>query len=485
MIAVVAAAVAFFILMFIYVRKDRVWLPQSRTVPSIDSMAVLPFATNDPAVEYLGDGIAYSIRYRLSALPNMKVISSSSVLRYKGKQEQPHDIGQELNVRAVLTGRFYKNDDDVLLEVELADTNDNSLLWGQQYRGKFSNLAGIQEQASEAITEKLRPQAKTEATAARGRYTGNPNAYEAYLRGQFYRAKFTPEAMNKAIGEFQSAIRLDPNFADAYAQEGMAYWLLAQPLAALPAKEGMPKAKAAALKALELDDKVAMAHSVLGWTASFYDWDFSTAEQEFKRAINLNSNDALAHLGYAFLLSSLGHHERGIAEGKKAVEVAPLDLSVRIGLSEQYQLAHQFDAAVRECNETIKIDPEFGRAFWNLSWNYKYSGDYDQAITALQKSMLLERASRDEVAELGRVYRRGGINGVRRWSLKDLESGPAFMIGSIHAELGERDQAIEYIRKAYENREGSLLMLDVWPSFDAMHSDPRYQEFVRRMGLPQ
>ncbi len=484
-IAVVAVVIVFFTAMFIYEGKEHGWIPHKRNAQSIDSIAILPFATNDAAMEYLGDGIADSIRYRLSALPNLKVISSSSVLRYKGKQEQPHGIGQELNVRAVLTGRFYKNSDDVTLEVELADTDDNSLLWGQQYRGKFSNLAGIQEQASEAITDKLRPQARTEPTVATRRYTGNPEAYEAYLRGRFYRAKFTPEAVKKAIDEFQNAIRLDPQFADAYAEEGMAYWMLAQPLGALPAKEGMPKAKAAAVKALEIDDKVDMAHAVLGWTASFYDWDFPNAEQEFKRAISLNGNDAWAHLGYAFLLSSLGRHEPGIDEAKRAVQIAPLDLSIRIGLSEQFQLAHQFDAAIKECNEAIKVDPQFTRSYFDLSENYEFSGDGDRAMDALAQGMRLTHDNPATIGEAIKAYRNGGMYAVDRWQLKSFGDSEAWGSAATYAWLGERDRAMDYLQKAYENREGGMLMLNVFPSFDQMHSDHRFQALERRIGLIQ
>jgi eukaryotic-like serine/threonine-protein kinase len=491
MIAVVAAAAVILTLAFIYVGKDRGWLQHNPTARSIDSMAVLPFATNDAAVEYLGDGIADGIRYRLSGLPNLKVISSSSVLQYKAKKEQPHEVGQELKVRAVLTGRFEKHDDDVTLEVELADTNDNSLLWGQQYRGKFSDLERLQAQASSAITEQLRPRVTTQQTK---RYSRNPDAYEAYLRGQFYEAKFTPEAVKKAIDEFQTAIRLDPNFADAYAEEGMAYWLLAQPMGALPPKEGMPKAKQAASKALEIDNNLAGAHTVLGWTASFYDWDWSKAEQEFRRAISLNSNDPSAHLGYAFLLSSLGQHERGIAEAKQAVELDPLDIANRSALSQQYELAHQFDAAVRECNETIKIDPEFAPIYEDLALNYTHSGDYDRAIAAAQQGIRLGHANPETIEELGllifaqRIHRNGGTNTVSRRLLPSElvhADTPAFVIAVTYAELGERDRAMDYLQKTYENREGAMMMLNVYPSFDQMHSDPRFQELVHRMGLPQ
>ena len=487
----VGAAVVILTLGFIYVGKDRGWLQRNPTARSIDSMAVLPFVTNDAAVEYLGDGIADGIRYRLSGLPNLKVISSSSVLRYKAKQQPPHDVGQELNVRAVLTGRFEKHDDDVTLEVELADTNDNSLLWGQQYRGKFSELESLQAQASSAVTEKLRPRVTTQWIK---RYTGNPDAYEAYLRGQFYRAKLTPEAVKKAIEEFQNAIRLDPNFADAYAEEGMAYYLLTQALGTLPAKEGMPKAKQAASKALEIDNNVAVAHAVLGWTASHYDWDWSKAEQEFRRAISLNSNDAWAHLGYAFLLSSLGQHERGIAEAKQAVELAPLDLAIRLELAQQYQFAHQFDAAVRECNETIKMDPEDAGSYGDLALNYHFSGDDDRAMAAAQQGLRVGHASGEPTDEfdliilLLRIHRNEGTNVVSRLQLPSElvhADTSAFPIAAAYADVGERDRAMAYLEKAYENREGSMLFLNVWPSFELLHSDPRFRELVRRVGLPQ
>ena len=489
MIGVITVAIAFLAMAFIYVWRQHGSVPHKRSGESIDSVAVLPFATNDAAFEYLGDGVADGIRYRLSGLPNLKVISSSSVLRYKANAEPPHDVGLELNVRAVLTGRFERHGDDVILEVELADTNDNSLLWGQQFRGKFSDLERLQAQASSAVSEKLRPRVTTQETR---RYTGNPAAYEAYLRGQFYRAKFTPEAGRKAVDEFQNAIRLDPDFADAYAEEGMAFWLLGQGLGTLPAKEAMPKAKQAASKALEIDDNVALAHTVLGWTASVYDWDWSKAEQEFRRAISLNSNEAWAHMGYAFLLCSLGQHERGIAEAKQSVEVAPLDIAIRIGLPQVYMFAHQFDAAARECNEAMKMDREFPPSYVFCALAYHFSGDDDRAIAAAQQGMRVGHADQDYVKQLDSltlvlsIHRNGGMNAVSRRQLaSEVAPNDSFSAAVLYAESGERDRAMAYLEKAYENREGALSYINVWPSFDVMHSDPRFQELVRRVGLPQ
>jgi serine/threonine protein kinase len=484
----VVAGIIFFVLALIYVFGGRDWRQGTRRAQSIRSIAVLPFATDNAGTEYLGDGIANGIRYRLSELPNLKVISSSSVLQYKGKQVPPHGVGQDLDVSAVVTGNFVKHNDDFTLQVELADTKDNTLLWGRQYTGKTSSLLGIQQEVFKAISDKLGPKLTVgqEAALTKG-YTENNIAYEAYLRGQYYRGKFTPDAVKKALEEFQAAVRLDPNFARAYAEMGFAYWLLSQPLAELPAKQAMPKAKEAALKALQIDDDVALAHSVVGWVASFYDWDWSKAEGEFKSAISLNANEPWAYLGHAFLLSSLGQQEQAIAEGKRAVEVAPLDLAVRNGFSEQYTLAHRFDDAIRECTLVLKIDPGFVRSYWDLAANYEFAHDYDRAISARQQAMRLDGASGPQIEELGRIYRDGGIQAIRKWDLKEAMKDPttrAFDLASLHASLDERGSAIEYLRKAYENREGSMLLLKVEPEFEAMHSDPRFQELVRLIGLP-
>ena len=473
----------------VYIGGGREWLHRSHSAKSINSIAVLPFATNAAADEYLGDGIANSIRYRLSELPDLKVISGSSVLRYKGKQEQPRNVGQELDVGAVVTGSLAKHDDGVTVQVELVDTSDSSLLWGKQYDDKFSNLLGLQAEISKAITGKLRSRlTESQQEALAKRYTENTEAYEAYLRGQYYRAKFTPEAVKKALDEFQTAVRLDPNFASAYAEAGFTYWLLAQPLGVLPAREGMPKAKEAALKALQIDSNLALAHSVLGWVACFYDWDWSNAEQEFKRANELNANDPWAYLGHAFLLTALGQHQEAIAEGKRAVDVAPLDLTVRVGLAQQYGLAHQFQSAVREYEEIQKIDPEFLRAYWDLSVNYELLGDYDRSMALRQEYLRLSGASPHEIEELARVFRHGGITAVRRLDLADLlkASGTCgYSCARLYAMLGERDLAIESLLATYENHEGSMIFVNVAPEFDTIRSDSRFQQLIRRMHLPQ
>lgn len=250
----------------------------------------------------------------------------------------------------------------------------------------------------------------------------------------------------------------------------------------------MPKAKKAALKALQIDNNLALAHSVLGWVACFYDWDWSSAEQEFKRANDLNANDPWAYLGHAFLLSALGQHDEAISEGKRAVEIAPLDLAVRIGLLEQYQIAGQYHNAIKECEEVLKIDPQFVRAYWDLSKNYESSGDYDRAMAARQKAMRLSGTSPQEIGELSRVYQNGGINAVRRWdvtkSLKEPITG-FFNLASLYALLGERDLAIEYLRKAYDNHEGSMIFVNAAMEFDTIRSDSHLQELVHRMHFPQ
>jgi serine/threonine protein kinase/tetratricopeptide (TPR) repeat protein len=450
----------------------------------IDSIAVLPFVntSGDPNLEYLSDGVASSIRYSLSQLAHVKVISSGSVLRYKGHPVQPEKVGQELNVRAVVMGRFAERGQDVSAEVELIDTKDGSLLWGQQYGGQSSEIQHIQDAVSTAIAQKLRGR-EHEAQQIAKQYTENPEAYEAYLKGIYYASKFSKDGMYKAVTQFQRAIEIDPKYAPAYAELGYAYVMLAQPLGGLMPKDGEPKAKAAALKALQIDDNLARAHSVLGLVETLYDWDWAAAEKDFKRAIEQNPNEASAHWGYAFLLSALGRHDQAIAEGLRAVEVAPLDLTVRIALAEQFEMARQYDNAIKECRKILKIDPTFGRAYGDMASLYEESKRYPEAIAAYQKSLELSGAGADEIARMRHAYQQEGIKGWRRWSMSRDTRMSNF--AADYAVLGERDRAFEYLERAYVERDGDLIFLKTDPDFDSLRSDPRYADLLRRIGLPQ
>ena len=483
----VAALVIFAIVLLI--ARQQHWLADIHLGHASGSVAILPFNTDSSENEYLSDGIAGGIRFSLSALPNLKVISSSSVSQYRNKAVDLQKLGNELGVAAVVTGSFRKNGDDIVVEAELADTRDSKLLWGRRFSGKASNLAGIQNEIATAIRTRLNlqdPDANQDKASIVAR---NPGAYEAYLRGQFERSKFTPESVQKALTEFQSATQLDPQFAAAYAEEAFAYFLLAQPLGAMTNRvEGILKSKELAQHALQIDDSVALAHSVLGWVAGFYDWDWEIAERQYQRALQLNPNLAEAHLGHSYLLSIQGKHDEAIAEGRRAVELAPLDLSLRTALAEMYEHADRSSEAEKECLEVLKIDPNFARAHAVLSWMYEYSGRHDESIEQQKTFLKLVGASEKEIDEMIRLYKAGGMSAVHRVDIQNLlAQRPArfYELAEMYASVGEREKSIEYLQKAYTDRDSSLIFMGVAKELDPVRSDPRFRDLLLKMRLPE
>jgi eukaryotic-like serine/threonine-protein kinase len=466
------------------------WFDDVQGGHPVDSVAVMPFASEPQDSEYLSDGVAGGVRYTLSEVPQLKVISSSSVLQYRGKTVDPLRIGQDLKVAAVITGSLRKRGDDVQVQVEMADTRDSALLWGQQFTGKTADLQRIEDEIASAIRKRLKlsaSNAEPQTTAAGP--ARNPAAYEAYLRGQYLRSQFTPDTVNKALAEFTSAVNLDPKFADAYAEEAFAYFLLAQPLDAMPNRaEGLQSAKSAALHALQLDDKVALAHSVLGWVSCFYEWDWANSEKQYQRALELNPNLAEAHIGHSYLLSIQGKHEQAVAEGKRAVELAPLDLSFRTALSEQLQHAGRTSEAEKECLEVLKIDPDFARAQQVLSWIYEYSGRPDRAIEMQQRFLKTAGASQKEIDEMLRLYRSGGMAAVHRADIANYlqqKPLPSYELAILYATVGDREHAIDFLRKAYDDRNSSMIFLGIAKEFSSLRSDPRFHELLKRMRLPE
>jgi eukaryotic-like serine/threonine-protein kinase len=448
----------------------------------IDSIAVLPFAntSGDSNLEYLSDGVASGVRFNLSQLPHMKVISSSSVLRYKGQAIQPRKVGQELGVKTVVTGRFAKHDNEVSAEVELIGTDDEALLWGHQYSGTSADIVRIQEDISRAIAERLHVRPADDKTK---QYTANPDAYEAYLKGSYYAAKVSKDAEFKAISEFERAIDLDPNYAPAYADLAGVYMYLSQPIEGMPPREGFPKARAAALKALQIDDNLSRGHAMLGFVELFYDWNWTAAEREFKRAIDLNANDTWAYKGYAFLLSALGRYDEAIAEARRGAELAPLDASSRVAFAEQLAYARQYDSAINEGKNVIEIDPSVPQIYADMEWFYESAKRYPEAIDAYQKYLELSGAKPDEITQMRRAYQQGGIRGWRRWTMSRHTRKIDF--AEDYAVLGEPDRAFEYLEQAYVERDGDLVLIKSDSDLDSLRSDPRFADLLRRMGLPQ
>jgi TolB-like protein/Tfp pilus assembly protein PilF len=464
----------------------------------------LPFvnAGADPNTEYLSDGITESLINSLSQLPDLKVISFSSVSRYRGQQIDPQAVGRDLGVRALLVGKVIQRGDDLLVSAELVDTRDNSHIWGEQYNRKLSGILAIQKEMSHEISDKLRLRLSGEQKEQlTRRYTENTEAYELYLKGRYHWNKWTPEGWRKSIEYFQQAIDKDPGYALAYVGMSNAYNALGFFDEMLP-REAWPKAEEAAVKAMEIDDTLGEAHAALGSVKYLYDWDWAAAERELKRAIELNPNDEVAHTVYAYYLHSMGRADEGLAEMKRAYELNPLSTRINLGLGDMLAFAHahrQYDQAIEQFRKTM----ELGLAPWNLEstyWHlgavYEKKGMYVEAIAEYQKGMSLSGDS-DLAAALEQDYKASGFREAKRVMLqKSLQKMreaskrkrvPPLPFAFIYQEIGEKEQAFEWLEKAYEERSSALVHLGdgLVCTCDALRSDPRFADLLRRIGLPQ
>jgi eukaryotic-like serine/threonine-protein kinase len=451
-----------------------------RTGKPIDSIAVLPFVnvSGDPNTEYLADGITESTINSLSHLPRLAVIARSAVFRYKGREIDPQAVARELKVQAVLMGRVVQRGDNLQISAELLDASNNHVLWTEQYSRKLADLLGVQSEISRDISEQLRRKlSPEEERLVTKRYPENAEAYQLYLKGRYYWYKRNEESLKKSLDYFQQAIEKDPNGALAYAGLADTYDFLGETL----------KAKEAVLKALELDDTLADAHASLGRARLFYDWNFADAEKEFKRAIVLNPNSAQAHHYYSHYLIAIGRFDESLTESKRAFDLEPLTIVMTEHLGFHYYYAHQFDRAIEHYGKTIEMEPNFAGGHAMLGAAYEQKGMFDEAIAEFQKANLLSQDFALALAGLGHVYAVSGKRGAALEILDKLRSQerpPAYEIAQLYAGVGDKDQAFAWLERAYEKRsQFNNMTLKVEPKLDSLHSDPRFTDLLRRIGL--
>jgi serine/threonine protein kinase/tetratricopeptide (TPR) repeat protein len=461
-------------------------------VDPVDSVAVLPFAnsTGDPNAEYLSDGITESVINNLSQLPSLRVMARSTVFRYKGKEADPQRVGQDLRVRAVLSGRLLQRGDTLIVRTELMDVANGSQLWGGQYTRKTADVFALQEDVSREISEKLRLRLTTEEKQRlTKRYTENAEAYQLYLKGLYHSNKRSPESGHSAIEYFRQAIDQDPGYALAYADLANAYSMVSF-FNMVPPREAMPKAKAAAAKALEIDDRLAEAHVALGYISFTYDWDWSATTTHFAQAMALNPGAVVDNRYYPFYLTVAGRSDEAISAARRAIELDPASASRSHNLAVQLTLARHFDEAIAECRKTIAIDPNYGVAHEVLGASYAAQGKYREALPPLEKASNLSPGNAMSLAFLG--YGHAGV-GNRSRALRILEVlteaskqryVPALAFAVVYVGLGEKDQAFAWLEKAYEERFNRLAYLRREPVWDSLRSDPRFDDLLRRIGLP-
>jgi eukaryotic-like serine/threonine-protein kinase len=474
------------------------WLYKSagRGGETIDSVAVLPFvnASGDPNSEYLSDGITESLINSLSQLPHLKVMSRDSAFMYKGKQTSVQTVGRELGVRAVLEGRIMKSGDTLSISTELVDARDNSHIWGQQYDQKLADVIALRNEIAKEMTTALRMRLTgAEEKRIAKSYTANPEAYQDYLKGRYWSNKASEEGHNKAIEYFQRAIEKDATYALAYSSLADSYSAGLGGLSLVPPKEAYPRAKEAALKALELDDTLGEAHASLAAIKSSYDWDWSGSEKEFRRAIELNPSWAIAHSRYGIHLVHTGRLEEAIAEEKRALELDPLSLPINRALGVTFYVAGQYDQAIEQLQKTLDLDPNFALAHGDLGLTYLQKSMYKEGIAEFEKVLVIVAAGNTAgpLMDVGYGYAVAGRRAEAQKVLDKLNelAKQKYVSGRyrarIYAGLGEKDKAFEWLEKSYEDRSigTGFASMKVDPTFVTLRSDPRFADLLRRMNL--
>lgn len=464
----------------------------------IESIAVMPFVneSGNPDIEYLSDGMTDTLINNLSRIPKLSVKARSSVFKYKGKEVEPQRVAADLNVQAVVNGRVMQRGNDLTLNLEMVDARTGDQIWGEQYIRKVGDLVALQSDIARDVSNKLRQKltgADTERISKRG--TENTEAYQLYLKGRFYWNKRTIDDINKSVEYFEQAIALDPSYALAYAG-------LADSYVTIPSysnnrsKETYPKARAAALKALEIDDSLAQAHTTLACVLYEFDWKFADAENEFKRAIELDPNYATAHHWYAEYLLSMWRRDDALAEIKRAQECDPLSLIINSILGVTYLVRQEYSLAEMQLKKTIEMDPNFSRAHLFLGNVYEDEGKFDEANAEYEKADLLDGVPPAEAArraaDIGKAYRSQGPLGYWRATLAlgenllktDPDHAPPYIVfARLSVLAGDHDKAFAYLERSFEAREPDLLRLDD-PALDPIRNDPRYQSLIHRIGLP-
>jgi serine/threonine protein kinase/Tfp pilus assembly protein PilF len=458
----------------------------------ISSIAVLPFVNtgNDPNTEYLSDGITESLINSLSQLPNLSVMARSSVFRYKGRDVDPQAVAKDLKVQAVVTGRVVQRGDQIVVSSELIDARTNRNLWGDQYDRKMSDVMAVQQDITGAISARLREQlsgdSKKQVTKGG---TSDPEAYQLYLKGRYYWEKRTPESLEKAKGYFDQAIERDPNYALAYV--GLAdYYTVLPSYTPTPAKEVLPKIKAAAEKALAIDDSLAEAHNAL---AGVYEgnWQWDDTEREYKRALDLNPNLANAHHWYGLYLSWTERSQEAIAQMKRSIELDPLNLRFNTNLGQAYWNARQDDLAMEQLKKTVEIDPNFADAHDYLAFVYRAQGQYDLWLTEWKSAATLNGDHEDlHIAEeVAKTYHQSGYRAAALQSLElDKQLAKRRYVDPADialrcADVDDKEQTFSWLDKGLAEKSGGMESIKVVRSFDKWHSDPRYVQLLKAMNL--
>jgi TolB-like protein/Tfp pilus assembly protein PilF len=460
---------------------------------TIRSLAVLPLEnlSRDPEQEYFADGMTEALTTELAQISALKVISRTSVMQYKGTKKPLPQIARELDVDAVIEGAVQRSGDKVEITVQLIHAPSDRHLWAKSYERGLGDVLELQREAAHAIADeikaKLTPPERVHLASAR---PINSEAYEDYLKGHY--SSYSERNQRKGIAYFQQAIQKDPNYALPYAGLANSYISLGQPWGGdMSPTEVLPQAKAAATRALEIDDSLGEAHLALARVVQLYDWNWSAVEMEYRRALELNPNDAMAHNWYGEYLQEMGRNEEAFAQLRQAVVLDPLSSDSANNLGDVFYTARQYDQAIRAFQKALELEPDYIDAHVGLGWVYEEKKMYREAIAELEKAANLSNRHELVVASLGKVLGDSGRKQEARKLLEELEERSKHryispcLIALVQIGLGERDQAIASLEQGFAARDQWMLYLKVDPHMDDLRSDPRFQDLIRRVGLPQ
>lgn len=459
----------------------------------IRSIAVLPFQNRsaDPNTEYLSDGLAESLIYRLTQLPGLKVSPTSSVLRYKGKELDVAQIAKELGVDAVMTGRLAQIGDNLTISIELVDMRNYRLIWGEQYDRKMADLLATQREIAGVITQKLQLKLAPDKKGVTKRYTDNNEAYQLYLKGRFHWAKRKKDDMLTAVNSFKQAIALDPDFALAYVGIAEAYNSMGKN-PDIPPKEAIPLAKSAALRALELDPTLAEAHSALADSLAIGDWDWAASEREFKKAIELDPNIAYVHVAYSgSFLTAAGRTDEAVAETARALEMEPVSLVNNALHVTSLVNARRFDEALVQARRAYDLDHGFPLALHWLGLTLSATGKYDEAI-----ALGSEVQADSPILPIGLfisayAHARAGRRGEAQRIIALMHAAEKthyvrpYYIACVWSALGDKDKAFAELERSFAEKDCYVPRMRVDPFLDPLRDDPRYNDLLKRMNLPE
>jgi TolB-like protein/Flp pilus assembly protein TadD len=444
----------------------------------------------DAENEYFVDGITEELISQLSKISGLRVIARTSVMAYKGTNKKIDEIGRQLRVGTILEGSARKAENQIRITAQLIDVQSQEHLWSQDYNRELKGIFAIQSDIAQRVAEALKVQLLAGEKQQIGKEgTSDLEAYSLYLKGHYSFDKQTKEGLLKAIDYFEQAIEKDPNYALAYAWMSLSYSTLGW-WAYLPPKEVFPKAKVAAEKALELDNALAEGYSASGTIKMVYDYDWSGAERDLKRSLELNSSSGWAHNVYGSYLMYTGRFDEAIVERKRAVELDPLTLTRHKNLALTFIYARRYDQAIDHCRRILEWEPNYWDAHRWLGRAYLEKGMYEEAIAEYKKAVELSGRTPWAVASLGLGYAQSGRRDEAQKVYNELkerakqEHIPLAAFSDIHAAFGEKDQAIDYLQKVYEDRtDDSMLYLKIAQTYDNLRSDPRFIELMRKVGL--